>query len=68
VRWHRYPFSCPARENLRAGIAAASRSQVAFLCAMAEGTYHTVKEVLRSVNGGRTEHLTGSQRCRSHVV
>jgi hypothetical protein len=64
VHWHRYPFSCPARESLRVGIAAASRSQVAFLCATAEGTFHTVKEVLRSVNGGRTEHLTGQAPVR----
>ena len=41
------------------GIAAASRSRVAFLCANAEGTFHTVKDVLRSVNGGRTAHLAG---------
>jgi hypothetical protein len=32
---------------------------VAFLCAEAQGTFHTVKDVLLSVNGGKTEHLTG---------
>jgi hypothetical protein len=58
VHWRKYPFSCPAGLGL-GGIAAASSSQVAFLCARGQGTYHTVKEVLRSVNGGRTEYLTG---------
>ena len=58
VRWHRYPFACPTGTELGA-IAAASRSHVAFLCDFAGGTYHTVKDVLVSVNGGRTEHLTG---------
>jgi len=58
VRWRRYPFACPAGTELGA-IAAASRSRVAFLCDFAAGTYHTVKDVLVSVNGGRTEHLTG---------
>jgi hypothetical protein len=58
VRWHRYPFACPAGTELGA-ISAASRSHVAFLCDFAGGTYHTVKDVLVSVNGGRTEHLTG---------
>ena len=58
VHWRKYPFSCPAGLGL-GGIAAASSWQVAFLCANAQGMYHTVKEVLLSVNGGRTEHLTG---------
>jgi photosystem II stability/assembly factor-like uncharacterized protein len=58
MHWRKYPFSCPAGLGLE-GIAAASSSQVAFLCARGQGTYHTVKEVLRSVNGGRTEYLTG---------
>jgi hypothetical protein len=58
VHWHRYPFACPAGTEL-AAISAASRLDVAFLCDFAEGTYHTVKDVLLSVNGGRTEHLTG---------
>lgn len=41
------------------GIAPASRSHVAFLRAEAQGPFHTVKDVLLSVNGGKTEHLTG---------
>jgi len=32
---------------------------VAFLCGASKGTYHSAKEVLLSVNSGRTEHLTG---------
>ena len=59
VHWHRFPFSCPGSHYGLAGIAAASRSDVTFLCASAQGMFHTDKEVLRSVNGGRTAHLTG---------
>ena len=40
ARWHRYPLRCPAGYNL-AGGAAASRSDVVFLCADALGTFHT---------------------------
>jgi hypothetical protein len=58
VHWHRYSFSCPAGLILGA-IAPSSSSRVAFLCAFAEGTFHTIKAVLQSVNGGKTEHLTG---------
>lgn len=58
VRWQQYPFGCPAGTELGA-IAAASRSQVAFLCDFAGGMYKTVKDVLVSDNGGRTEQLTG---------
>ena len=59
THWHHYPFACPGRGYQLSGIAAASRSRVVFLCTDAQGTYHTNKEVLRSVDGGRTEHLTG---------
>jgi hypothetical protein len=59
VHWHKYPFRCPGPYYGLTGIAAASRSQVVFLCTNAEGMFRTDKEVLRSVNGGRTEHLTG---------
>ena len=58
MHWHKYPFSCPGA-HYGLGIAAASSSHVAFLCAYPQGMYQTVKEVLVSVNGGRTEHLTG---------
>jgi hypothetical protein len=59
VHWHKYPFTCPGADYGLSGIAAASPSRVAFLCANAEGMFHTAKEVLHSVNGGKTEHLTG---------
>jgi hypothetical protein len=59
VRWHEYPFRCPGIGHELSGIAAASRSHVVFLCADAMGMFHTGKEVLRSVNGGRTERLAG---------
>jgi len=58
VRWHRYPLRCPGDTTL-SGIAAASRSHVAFLCVYFQGMYHSVKYVLRSVNGGRTTRVTG---------
>jgi hypothetical protein len=58
VHWHQYSFSCPSG-LLLAGIAPSSSTRVAFLCAFAEGTFHTIKAVLLSVNGGKTEHLTG---------
>jgi hypothetical protein len=47
------------------GVAAASSWQVAFLCGASEGTYHSAKEVLLSVNTGRTEHLTGQARSQA---
>ncbi len=59
VHWHQYSVSCPTGTTL-AGIAASSSTHVAFLCAFAEGMYHTSKAVLQSVNGGRTEYLTGT--------
>jgi len=58
--WHRYRFSCPGSGYGLAGIAAASRSDVDFLCTDPQGMYQTGKEVLRSVSGGRTERLAGS--------
>ena len=59
VHWARSPFHCPAPAAggppySLAGIAAASRPDVAFLCAAGEGMYHTSMKVLVSVNGGRT--------------
>jgi hypothetical protein len=59
VRWHEYPFACPGTGYGLSGIAAASHSHVVFLCADATGMFHTGKEVLRSVNGGKTEQLAG---------
>ena len=59
VHWRQQPFRCPGRGYELSGIAAASRSHVVFLCTNPQGTFHTRKEVLRSANGGRTEHLAG---------
>jgi len=67
AHWRKYPFSCPAGLGL-GGIAAASSWQVAFLCGASEGTYHSAKEVLLSVNGGRTEHLTGQAPIAGYVA
>ena len=58
VHWHQYPFACPGSYGL-ASIAAASPSDLVFLCTGESATGHTEKEVLRSANGGKTEHLVG---------
>jgi hypothetical protein len=68
VRWHKYPFSCPGTYYQQAGIAATSPSHVLFLCAFPQGMYQTDKEVLLSVNGGRTEHLIGPAPTRGNVA
>jgi hypothetical protein len=39
VHWHQYPFGCPGAGYGLSGIAAASRSQVVFLCTNAEGMF-----------------------------
>jgi photosystem II stability/assembly factor-like uncharacterized protein len=59
AHWHKYPYRCPGAYYRLTGIAAASGSQVVLLCTSAGGMFHTDKEVLRSVDGGRSEHLTG---------
>ena len=59
VHWNKYPFSCPGAYYQPAGIAPVSPSHVLFLCAFPQGMFQTEKEVLLSVNGGRTEHLIG---------
>ncbi len=63
VSWHEYPLHCPGTYGgvpyTLAGIAPASRTEVAFLCAAPTGMFRTGKEVLVSVNGGRTTRLTG---------
>jgi hypothetical protein len=58
VHWHQYPFACPGNYGLQS-IAAASPSDLVFLCTGESSAGHTAKEVLLSVNGGKTEHLTG---------
>lgn len=59
VHWNKYPFSCPGAYYQPAGIAPVSPWHVLFLCAFPQGMFQTEKEVLLSVNGGRTEHLIG---------
>jgi hypothetical protein len=58
VHWHQYRLHCPAGYGL-AGISAASRSRVAFLCTDPQGMFQTPKAVLVSVNGGQTQRLAG---------
>jgi YVTN family beta-propeller protein len=58
--WQRLGARCPETGYRLAGVAAASASRVAFLCARSAGTGQTAsKEVLLSSNGGRTVHLAG---------
>ena len=38
------------------------------MCGASQGTYHSAKEVLLSVNGGRTEHLTGQAPVAGDVA
>jgi photosystem II stability/assembly factor-like uncharacterized protein len=67
THWHRYSFRCPSG-LVPSGIAPSSTTHVAFLCALAEGTFHTRKTVLQSVNGGRTEHVAGRAPLAGDVV
>ncbi len=62
ARWHKYPVRCPApynRDGL-ASIAAASPSDVFFLCLGDAAAGQQGKAVLRSVNGGKTARLAGA--------
>ena len=67
VHWNKYPFSCPGADYQPAGIAPVSPSRVLFLCAFPQGMFQTDKQVLLSVNGGRTEHLIGPAPMRGDV-
>jgi hypothetical protein len=58
VHWHQYPFACPASYGLQS-IAAASLSDLVFLCTGESSMGHTEKQVLRSADGGKTGHLVG---------
>jgi hypothetical protein len=62
ARWHKYPVRCPAPYNFNglASIAAATPSDVFFLCLSDAAAGQQGKAVLRSVNGGRTTHLAGT--------
>ncbi len=62
AHWHKYPVRCPApydRDGL-ASIAAASPSDVFFLCLSDAAAGQQGKAVLRSVNGGKTARLAGT--------
>jgi photosystem II stability/assembly factor-like uncharacterized protein len=63
VHWHRYRFACPAPYSGNAaglaGIAAASPSRLWFLCVTSPGAGNQGKDLLRSVNGGKTVHVIG---------
>ena len=59
VHWHQYPFRCPGAHYRLASIAAASASDVLFLCTGPGAMGSMDKEVLSSTNGGRTVHLVG---------
>jgi photosystem II stability/assembly factor-like uncharacterized protein len=60
TRWHKYRFHCAGPSYFElAGIAAASPSRVFFLCAGNGAAGSIGKELMRSVNGGRTERLAG---------
>ena len=68
VHWNKYPFSCPGTDYQQAGIAPVSPSHVLFLCAFPQGMFQTEKEVLLSVNGGRTARLIGPAPMRGDVA
>ena len=61
VHWHRYPLRCPAGYSGNtgglAGIAAASPSRLWLVCVTSPGAGNQGKDLLRSVNGGKTTHL-----------
>ena len=59
VHWHQIAFSCPGVDYGLAGIAAASPSQVLFLCAGDGAAGSMTKEVLSSSDGGTTVQLAG---------
>ncbi len=59
--WHKKAFACPGKEYLLSSIAAASRSDLAYLCT-STAEFDMSDEgmrVLVSADGGRTVHLAG---------
>lgn len=64
VHWHQFAFRCPQAYYGLSGIAAASPSQVVFLCAGDGAMGSMGKEVLSSSDGGRTVHLAGQAPLR----
>jgi hypothetical protein len=59
VHWHRHTLRCPGVDLGLTSIAAASRSDVVFLCTGNGAAGSVQKEVLTSSNGGKTIHLAG---------
>lgn len=59
VRWRQYAFRCPGPGYGLQASAAASASDVVFLCAGGGAAGSMGKEVLRSADGGQTVRLTG---------
>jgi len=59
VKWHKFPFRCPARAGGvgLAGIAAASPARVLFICLGSPAGPQQVKVLLGSANGGRTSRV-----------
>lgn len=61
IRWHRYALRCPAGYSGNtgglAGIAAASPSHLWLVCVSTPGLGNQGKDLLLSVNGGRTTRL-----------
>lgn len=67
AHWRKYPFRCTGARAHGYGlstIAAASPSHVVFLCLGSGAAGSMAKEVLSSVNGGRTVHLAGPAPLR----
>lgn len=59
--WHRYRFACAGASYVLTAIAAASATQVRFLCTNSAdfNTAEEGMEIMTSADGGRTEHLAG---------
>ena len=64
IGWHRYALRCPAGYSGNAGglagIAAASASHLWLVCVTSPGAGSQGKDLLVSVNGGRTTQLAGT--------
>jgi hypothetical protein len=63
VHWQRYPFRCPGKYYWLSGMAAASPTQVLFLCIDGADFDMATEgmEVMSSTDGGKTSHLAGGQ-------
>lgn len=63
VNWQRYPFQCPGKYYGLSGMAAASPTQVLFLCIDSADFDMATEgiEIMSSTDGGKTSHLAGRQ-------